>query len=362
MKPSLHPQEEERLKELRRYGILDTEREANFDELVEIASDICEVPVSVVNFIDAGRQWFKAEVGLGVRSTPIETSLCGHVILQGDFVEIPDTLLDERMADNPLCSTEPGFRFYAGAVLKGANGLPLGTLCVLDHKPRTLTDRQRKVLRVLSKHVMTELNLRLALEQERMLRKEVDHRVKNSLVSIGAMLSMKARRTSNEALKLELDDASTRIRSLSSLHAELHELEAGDRIDLNALFMRVQNDLRYLIPETAKLSIDVQAFEATPHLANALLLIVNEFVSNSVKHGLNDHEGEITIHIEGAANSWSITCRDNGSATASDAERAMSQSGLGTRVIHSLANSLDATAHWSSAGKGMELKVTQQSG
>ena len=107
MKPNLHPQEEERLRELRRYGILDTEREKDFDELVEIASDICEVPVSVVNFIDAGRQWFKAEVGLGVRSTPIETSLCGHVILQGDFVEIPDTLQDERMADNPLCSSEP---------------------------------------------------------------------------------------------------------------------------------------------------------------------------------------------------------------------------------------------------------------
>lgn len=114
MKPDLHPQEAARLTELRRYGILATEREREFDDLVEIASEICEVPVSVVNFIDEGRQWFKAEVGLGVRSTPLDTSLCGHVILQGDFVEIHDTLNDSRMADNPLCTSEPGFRFYAG--------------------------------------------------------------------------------------------------------------------------------------------------------------------------------------------------------------------------------------------------------
>nr|WP_137676662.1 histidine kinase dimerization/phosphoacceptor domain -containing protein [Parerythrobacter lutipelagi] len=360
MKPSLHPQEEERLRELHRYGILDTEREKDFDELVEIASDICEVPVSVVNFIDAGRQWFKAEVGLGVRSTPLETSLCGHVILQGDFVEIPDTLQDQRMADNPLCTSEPGFRFYAGVVLKGTNGLPLGTLCVLDHKPRTLTDRQRKVLRVLAKHVMSELNLRLALEEEQVLRREVDHRVKNSLASIGAMLSMKARRTSNETLKLELEDASTRIRSLSSLHAELHELEASRHVDLKSLFERVQTDLRYLIPDDAKLSIDVQAIEATPQLANALLLIVNEFVSNSVKHGLKDGHGTISIIIGGDAHSWSILCRDNGTATAEDAEMAMAKSGLGTRVIHSLANSLNARAQWVASGEGMELKVTAQ--
>lgn len=360
MKPNLHPEEEERLKELHRYGILDTEREKDFDELVEIAADICEVPVSVVNFIDSGRQWFKAEVGLGLRSTPIETSLCGHVILQGDFVEIPDTLQDERMADNPLCMSDPGFRFYAGAVLKGANGLPLGTLCVLDHKPRTLTDRQRKVLQVLSKHVMSELNLRLALKEERVLRREVDHRVKNSLASIGAMLSMKARRTSNETLKMELDDASTRIRSLSSLHAELHELEAGGRVDLKSLFDRVQTDLRYLIPDKANLSIDVQSIEASPQLANALLLIVNEFVSNSVKHGLEGGEGNIQVLVEGDDHSWAIVCHDDGTATALDAERAMSKAGLGTRVIHSLANTLSADAVWTATGNGMKLSVSSK--
>lgn len=358
MTPELHPQEEDRLRELHRYGILDTAREGDFDELVEIASEICDVPVSVVNFIDEGRQWFKAEVGLGVRSTPIETSLCGHVILQGDFVEIPDTLQDPRMSDNPLCTGEEGFRFYAGAVLRAPNGLPLGTLCVLDRKPRVLSEHQQKVLRVLSKHVMRELNLRRALEREQTLRREVDHRVKNSLASIGAVLSMKARRATDDAVRHALEDAGIRIRSLSSLHAELHDLADGQMVDLQSLFGRIEADLRQLVPDGIELVIDVQNDRATPGLASALLLIVNEFVSNSVKHGLRDGEGTIRIAIRVNDREWSIVCSDNGTGTAEDAERAASASGLGTRVIRSLASTLGATAHWRSDGSGLELAIT----
>lgn len=357
MKPALHPLEDDRLRELRRYGILDTEREREFDELVEIASVICEVPVSVVNFVDRGRQWFKAEVGLGVRSTPIDTSLCGHAILQGDFVEIPDTLKDERMADNPLCTGEPGFRFYAGAVLKGANGLPLGTLCVLDHKPRTLTDHQRKVLRVLSRHIMRELNLRVALEQEQTLRREVDHRVKNSLASISALLSMKARRESNDATRLALEDASNRIRSLSSLHAELHDLDGGELVNLCSLFGKIETGLRQLLPEGVRLAIRVSGDAVTPELANAFVLIVNEFVSNSVKHAFGSEDGAITIVIEVHGDRWSIICRDDGTATAQDAERAAAGSGLGTRVIQSLATSMGTEPVWHADGSGLELRL-----
>lgn len=358
MKPALHPLEDDRLRELRRYGILDTERESEFDELVEIASAICEVPVSVVNFIDEGRQWFKAEVGLGVRSTPLDSSLCGHAILQGDFIEIPDTLNDTRMADNPLCTSEPGFRFYAGAVLKGANGLPLGTLCVLDHKPRVLSDHQRKVLRVLSRHIMRELDLRVALEQEQTLRREVDHRVKNSLASIGALLSMKARRETNDAVRFALEDASNRIRSLSSLHAELHELAGGDRVDLRSLFAKIETDLRQLLPDGITLKIHADDDRATPKLANAFLLIVNEFVSNSVKHAFSEGHGSIEIAINAPGDQWAIICQDDGAATAQDAESAAAASGLGTRVIKSLAASMNASAHWHSDGAGMQLTVT----
>ncbi|WP_422055184.1 sensor histidine kinase [Sphingomonas sp.] len=357
MKPALHPHEDDRLRELRRYGILDTDREREFDELVEIASEICEAPVSVINFIDQGRQWFKAEVGLGVRSTPLETSLCGHAILQGDYIEISDTLDDARMADNPLCTSDPGFRFYAGSVLKGANGLPLGTLCVLDHKPRALSEHQRKVLRVLSRHIMRELDLRLALDQEQTLRREVDHRVKNSLASIGALLFMKARRETAAAVRHALEDAGSRVRSLSSLHAELHELGGQDLVSTKSLFMRVETDLRQLLPEGIELSIVVRDGGVGPELANSLVLIVNEFVSNSVKHAFGSGHGSIKVEIDAQPGRLALLCRDNGTAGAAEAERAAKGSGLGSRVIQSIASSMNIVPKWRASGDGMELSL-----
>lgn len=357
MKPAQHPNETERLRELRRYGILDTEREREFDELVEIASVVCDAPVSVVNFIDEGRQWFKAEVGLGVRSSPIETSLCGHAILQGDFVEIPDTLSDTRMADNPLCNGEQGFRFYAGAVLKAGNGLPLGTLCILDHKPRTLTDHQRKVLRVLSRHIMRELDLRVALEQEQTLRREVDHRMKNSLASIGSLLSMKALREQDDAGRHALEEASNLIRSIASLHAELHDIEGSERVNLRSLFGRVQGDLAKLLPGGVTLEVTTGDDRATPKIANALVLIVNEFVSNSMKHAFASRGGSVKIAIDAGDEGGTIVCRNDGSATPEDAERAATGSGLGTQVIQSLAHSMNGTATWNADGAGMELRM-----
>ena len=117
MKADIHPRQSERLQALYSYEILDTDREKEFDEVVALAANLCGTSVSVINLIDAERQWFKAEVGIGARETPLETSLCSHVILQDDFVEIADTLRDPRMQDNPLCNGDPGLRFYAGALL-----------------------------------------------------------------------------------------------------------------------------------------------------------------------------------------------------------------------------------------------------
>ncbi|MFM9978649.1 MAG: GAF domain-containing protein, partial [Sphingomonadaceae bacterium] len=184
MEAAKHAQENERLAALRRYDILDTPREADFDAIVNLASRICEAPISVINLIDAERQWFKAEVGLGVRETPLETSICAHAILEQDYVEIPDTLHDARMRDNALCLGDPGLRFYAGALLRSPEGLPIGTLCVLDHKPRQLDELQRLTLVTLAAQVVTQLNLRAALARKAVLRKEIDHRVKNSLQSV----------------------------------------------------------------------------------------------------------------------------------------------------------------------------------
>ncbi|MBR0900818.1 GAF domain-containing protein [Bradyrhizobium tropiciagri] len=154
--------ERDRLSALERYGILDTPREPDFDDIVRLAADTFGAPIAVVNLIANGRQWFKAEVGIGTRELPLDVSICVHAILQGDTMVVPDTLLDDRFVRNPLVTAAGGLRFYAGALLKTEEGLPLGTVCVLDRQPRPegITDHQRLTLEVLARLAMNQLEMR----------------------------------------------------------------------------------------------------------------------------------------------------------------------------------------------------------
>ncbi len=169
-----HAEESRRVAALRRYAILDTPREEEFDEVVRVVSAICGTPIAVVNLIDAERQWFKAEVGLGVRETPLPASICAHAILQPDLFIVPDTLKDARFADNPLVAGEPHLRFYAGALLETPDGLPLGTICVLDYEPRELDENQKALLRMTARQIMKMMELRRLNATERTARERAE--------------------------------------------------------------------------------------------------------------------------------------------------------------------------------------------
>nr|WP_295671905.1 PAS domain-containing protein [Sphingomonas sp.] len=160
---SLVAAENQRLAALERYRVLDTPRESGFDDLAALAAGICGTPIAVVNLIGSDRQWFKAEVGLGVDSTPLDTSFCGTAILEDEFLLVPDATQDERFACNPLVAAAGGLRFYAGALLKSPDGFAVGTLCVLDYEPRTLSRPQQRALRALARQVVGQLELRLAV-------------------------------------------------------------------------------------------------------------------------------------------------------------------------------------------------------
>ena len=153
-----------RLDALDRYGILDTPLEAAFDAIVRLGADLLGAPIAAINFIARDRQWFKAEVGLGVRQMPLDDSICKFALLDGSLMVVPDTTADTRFACNPLVTGAPGLRFYAGALLRTPEGIPLGTLCVLDLRPRPegITVQQRLALRTLGDQVMALLELRRA--------------------------------------------------------------------------------------------------------------------------------------------------------------------------------------------------------
>ncbi|MCJ2109179.1 PAS domain S-box protein [Methylobacterium sp. E-041] len=159
-------EEVERLHALGRYRLLDTPREQDFDEIAEAAAELCETPIAVVNLVGDGRQFFKAEVGLGVRETPLETSFCRQALLHEEFLVVPDASRDPRFEGNPLVTGDPGLRFYAGALLRTAEGQPIGTVCVLDTKPHDLTERQRRGLMRLARQTMAHMELRRALREQ----------------------------------------------------------------------------------------------------------------------------------------------------------------------------------------------------
>ena len=157
--PAKHT-EARRLKVLWQYEILDTIPEEVFDDLTELAARICEAPIALISLIDEDRQWFKAKVGVTVKETSRDISFCAHAIKQQGLFIIPDATQDLRFANNPLVTSDPKIRFYAGAPLITPDGYALGTLCVIDKVPRELRSEQQQALRVLARHVMMQLELR----------------------------------------------------------------------------------------------------------------------------------------------------------------------------------------------------------
>jgi signal transduction histidine kinase len=176
MTPRSHAVDEgERLAVLDAYGILDTPPERAFDDVVKLISQLLDAPIAAVNLIARDRQWFKAEVGLGLREMPLDDSICRFALLQDGQMVVPDTRDDARFACNPLVTGPASLRFYAGTVLKTRDGVALGTLCVLDTRPRPagLTAAQAFALSTLAHQIMSQIELRRALaEQEALIARQ----------------------------------------------------------------------------------------------------------------------------------------------------------------------------------------------
>ena len=157
----------ERVNSLIDFGILDTEAEKEFNEIVEFASKICDKPVSLISLLDKNRQWFKAKVGLDVNETPIDIAFCKHALEVDHVFIVEDATKDDRFKNNPLVTGFPDIKFYAGTQLQTTDGYNVGTLCVIDSKPGHLNDDQLEALQILGRQVMKQMELKRALRVEK---------------------------------------------------------------------------------------------------------------------------------------------------------------------------------------------------
>lgn len=278
-----------RLTTLDRFGILDTAREREFDDVVALAAHVCGAPMAAITFIDRRRQWFKASVGLGMRETPREVAFCAWTVEAAQPFVVPDARDDARFADNPFVADAPHLRFYAGMPLIARDGSAVGALAVMDTVPRTLNAAQRRGLQVLAEQVATLLDVRLAL---RLVRE--DHEALQS--------TSDALRAQVDARTSDLRLASERIARLERLHGVLWQ-HAPDAV----LILDAHGAIRYANPAAERLlGHPVAALEGRPlariqperlRMASDAPVQANVTIS---AHALNRRAGEtVVMHADG---------------------------------------------------------------
>ena len=311
--------EQARLADLRRYKILDSAPEQRFDDLALLASQICGAPMALITLVDADRQWFKARIGVDASETPRSISFCAHAMRQPEIFVIPDALQDERFRENPLVTGEPHIRFYAGASLVSREGQPLGTLCVADSVPRTLTADQAAALDALRRQAQSQLELRRNLFE---LQTALEARDRAEEVQRGLVLELRS------ALD-EVNKLSELIPLCSTCHFNM--IIPADPANIST----VSEGLERVLRERGWGETDVIAVD----------LAVREGLANAIRHGCgNDASKQIqcclTIDSPGEV---VVVIRDPGTGfephavpDPMDPENMLKSSGRGVYLINQL--------------------------
>ncbi len=291
MEAPLPANETQRLKVLRSLDLLDTEAESEFDELTTLAAQICNVPVALVSLVDENRQWFKSKVGLEVDETSREVAFCAHSILKpNEIMEIPDARQDKRFANNPLVTEDPKIRFYAGAPLTTSSGYTLGTLCVLDYSPRTLSDSQKKALEILRLLVVRQIELRNSYRALKNLQGmlsakniQLETEIEDSAISLEQEMG----------LRIESEILSRRILDMA-LDAVISVDQAGKVIYWNP---RAELIFGYSAPYAQGKSILELVVEPREH--SAIEGRLKQFISNDIKSIKADRFEMLAVRVDG---------------------------------------------------------------
>lgn len=344
--------ENERLGAVRRYDVLDTPPEGAFDRITAIAARRFNVPIAIISIVDEDRIWFKSHHGLDVKQISRDPGLCASAILSDIPHILPDAARDVRALANPLVAGDFGLRFYAGVPLQTSEGFNLGTLCIIDKEPRSIDQSQIAELKDLASVVMDQLELRLssirAVNHARMLAREIDHRVMNSLQFVSGLLAMQGRTASPESSDL-LRSAAERVLVVARVHKHFYANEHGEHLGCLMFIRRICADMSHILGH----AISVEGTEAIlpSTKIQPIGLILNELVTNAAKHGAGDIEVRF-VPVGGGR--FELRICDVGPGLAKGFRVDDPENGLGMKLVVALASHLNGsvTAAANPRGRG----------
>ncbi|MGF1533470.1 MAG: ATP-binding protein [Bernardetiaceae bacterium] len=327
--PQDHAQENKRIQALRSYDILDTLEEEDYDNLTAIAAQICQVPISLVTLVDTDRQWFKSHHGLDVRQTPRSYAFCAHAIQDNDQgpLIVPDARADERFHDNPLVTGDPYVIFYAGVPLRSHDGLPIGTLCVIDNQPNQLKPDQIKALEHLAQQVMRLMELQRKEKRLRQKNKALEqfafkiaHDIKSPLQNIAGLSRLIAEQPQNkldpesERMLKFIQKSADKLKDLTDKLLQYSRLDAALQEEKTHIpLLEFAQELHVLFGGSPDLILEFD-FEVEQVLSNktALEHILINLISNAIKYNDKPHI-QVRVRVSGnEQKGYTFAVTDNG--------------------------------------------------
>jgi two-component sensor histidine kinase len=328
--------EDERLAAVRRYEILDTPPDGSFDRVTALAARRFGAPISIISIVDHDRIWFKSHHGVDVQQIGRDPGLCASAILSSEAYVLVDAATDVRSLANPLVAGDFGLRFYAGVPLETSDGFNLGTLCVIDKKPRPVDQAQIDDLKDLASLVVDQLELRLAarraVAKAEIMGREIDHRVMNSLQFVSGLLTMQSRSTDAAHASAQLKEAATRVAAVARVHRNFYSSDTAE-VSCITFLNRLCADLSQICGVEVEVTGDEGSVPTT--WIQPIGLLTNELVTNSAKHGAG--KVAVTYKVDGAARELSVC--DEGKGVPADFDPTASR-GLGMKVVGLLARQL----------------------
>lgn len=333
IEPKIPENELERLRDLNSYSILDTLPESEYEEITKLAAMICQVPIALISLIDNDRQWFKSHFGINVSETPRSLAFCAHAINHpNEVLAVPDARLDERFKDNPLVTSNPSVTSYTGVPLVSTAGYPLGTLCVIDTKPKEMNNEQIEALKALSNQVIRLFELRkskalleavnLTLEQKNY---ELDqfariaaHDLKSPLASISSLVSL-LKENENIAITEEskeildlMEQSSESLRNLvdgilEHSRSEKYLEAAKEDIHITKFF---EDTIQLFKADNVFIDFPVRNKVINAN-KTALSQIFINLISNSIKYNDKDFVN-IELEFNEGENEYEFCVKDNG--------------------------------------------------